>query len=257
LYVNVSDAWLLRDRRQRIVISGAGIGVEVVLASAATIVWWATHAGWLHDFCWSLMLVGSVNTVLFNGNPLLRYDGYYVLSDLVRVPNLFERSRRVLHEALLRFLFGVSIGDGPGGPVRRPIMLGGYAVASTVYRGLLVIVILVGLNGLLQARGLSVLGHVMTLMVVGGIVVPGGCGARRMAERALGSPPASTWPAATWSRGGNPGGCGDADRVAGNPLADPYPRSSRSPARRGPGRVRRGSGAAGRVGFGQPASPCG
>ena len=87
-YCDVTDAWMLASRWKRIAISAAGIGLELVLASAAGLLWWLSVPGPLHDLFLSVLLVCSINTLLFNGNPLLRYDGYHVLADLVDVPNL-------------------------------------------------------------------------------------------------------------------------------------------------------------------------
>ncbi len=83
--------------------------VEMILASAATFIWWWTGPGLLNGLCLDLMFVCSVSTVLFNGNPLLRYDGYYILSDLVEVPNLQEQSSRVVRRWLARWLLDVEL----------------------------------------------------------------------------------------------------------------------------------------------------
>jgi len=82
LYCNVSDAWTLPSKWRRIIISFAGIYVELIIAALSTFVWWNTKSGeFWHEMCMSLMVVCSVSTVLFNANPLMRFDGYYVLAD--------------------------------------------------------------------------------------------------------------------------------------------------------------------------------
>ncbi len=91
LYCNVSDVWTLASVRQRVVVSAAGMFAECTLAAVCAFMWWASEPGLLHDLCLNLMLVASVSTLVFNGNPLLRYDGYYILSDLLSVPNLAQR----------------------------------------------------------------------------------------------------------------------------------------------------------------------
>ncbi len=88
LYCDVSDAWRLENRWRRIAISAAGIYVEFVLALLAAIGWTLTAPGPLNGILFQIMLMCSVSTLLINGNPLLRYDGYYVLSDLLGQPNL-------------------------------------------------------------------------------------------------------------------------------------------------------------------------
>src|SRR6266849_5023262 len=78
MYCNVSDSWTLPDKWKRIIISSAGIYVELIIASLATFVWWNTPGyPLINNLSLSLMVVCSVSTVVFNANPLMRYDGYY------------------------------------------------------------------------------------------------------------------------------------------------------------------------------------
>ena len=92
MYCNVSDAWTLPNKWHRIIISVAGIYVELMIAAIATFVWWNTPSQpFINNLCLSLMIVCSVSTVLFNANPLMRYDGYYVLADWLEIPNLRDR----------------------------------------------------------------------------------------------------------------------------------------------------------------------
>lgn len=93
LYCDVSDAWRLESRWRRIAISAAGIYVELVLALLATIGWTLTAPGPLNGLFFQIMLMCSVSTLLINGNPLLRYDGYYILSDLLGRPNLTSAAK--------------------------------------------------------------------------------------------------------------------------------------------------------------------
>ena len=89
LYCNVTDAWTMPGKWRRILISAAGIYVELMVAAIATFVWWNTTGNFfLHQLSLSLMVVCSVSTVVFNGNPLLRYDGYHVMADWLEIPNL-------------------------------------------------------------------------------------------------------------------------------------------------------------------------
>ena len=79
---------MLADKRSRIMISAAGILVEIALAAACAWIWQASQPGLIHSLALYVMIVCSVNTVLLNGNPLLQFDGYYVLVDLTNTPNL-------------------------------------------------------------------------------------------------------------------------------------------------------------------------
>ena len=127
LYCNVSDAWTLPNKWHRIIISAAGIYVELMIAAAATFVWWNTPSQpFINNLSLSLMVVCSVSTVVFNANPLMRYDGYYVLADWLEIPNLRDRANRYLQNLVdgvlprHRGAAGAVHGDCGGAcPVRR------------------------------------------------------------------------------------------------------------------------------------------
>ena len=134
LYCNVTDAWMFRSRWHRIAVSGAGILVELTIAAVAMFAWWCTEPGAVNAISRSAMLVCSVNTILANGNPLLRFDGYFVLSDLLRVPNLWTQSRSLVYHHLCRIAIGVSPFAERALPSARQGGLVAYGVASMLYR---------------------------------------------------------------------------------------------------------------------------
>lgn len=133
LYCDVSDAWMLPRRWQRILISAAGILAELTLASLAALIWLFTIEGPIRDVCATVMVVCSVTTVLFNGNPLLRYDGYYMLSDATGIPNLSGEATGVLREWVRRFLWASpAIKTFEYSP--RNFFVAAYGVLSGLYR---------------------------------------------------------------------------------------------------------------------------
>jgi putative peptide zinc metalloprotease protein len=91
-YVDITDAWAVGSRRKRIVIALGGIYLEAIVAAVAGIAWYFTIESWMHDLFFRVMLVSSVTTLLFNANPFLKYDGYFVLSDCIGMQNIRERS---------------------------------------------------------------------------------------------------------------------------------------------------------------------
>ena len=105
LYCNVSDAWILPGRWPRIAVAAAGMYVELLLAAVATWAWWFVEPGLLSNLCLGVMLIGSVNTLVLNGNPLLRYDGYFILSHALELPNLMEKSNSLLTAQVRRIGF--------------------------------------------------------------------------------------------------------------------------------------------------------
>jgi putative peptide zinc metalloprotease protein len=138
-YVDITDAWRIGNRLTRMGIAMAGIYTEMVIAACAAIVWLSTYQGPLHQCAMQTILVCTVSTILFNANPLMKYDGYFVLCDWLRMQNLRERS----FEALDQWL--------DGNPSREPgwriLLLVGYFLASSMNR----LVVSVGLAAMLMA----------------------------------------------------------------------------------------------------------
>lgn len=104
-YVNASAATGFPRRSQRALVSGIGIMVELFLAALALYLWLNVQPGLVQDTAFVVMLITSVSTLVFNGNPLLRFDGYHLLCDLLDLPNLDARSKSWWHNLLLRRLF--------------------------------------------------------------------------------------------------------------------------------------------------------
>ena len=161
LYVNVSDSWMLPSKWQRAAIAAAGMYVELVLASACALVWWFTEPGLLNYICLNVMFVSSVSTVMFNANPLLRYDGYYILSDLIEIPNLRTKASAVLRRKLGRWVLGLEEPDDPFLPERRQWLFAGYTVAAAAYRWFICLSILWFLYNVFKPYGLQVIGQLI------------------------------------------------------------------------------------------------
>lgn len=107
-YVDASSAWLLPDKWLRAIVGAAGMWMEFALAAIAAIIWRFSDPGsTLHAFCYNLMFIASVATVFFNGNPFLRYDGYYILADLLEIPNLLGRAMQYATYLIRHDAFGV------------------------------------------------------------------------------------------------------------------------------------------------------
>ena len=154
LYCNVSDSWMLPSKWQRIAVAAAGMYVELILASICTFLWWFSQPGLFNSLCLDVMLVSSVGTVMFNGNPLLRYDGYFILSDLVEVPNLSTEASAAVRKIAGRWFLGWRAAEDRTSP-RSQALLAMYSLASTVYRWFVVIAVLWGLNEIARAYRLQ------------------------------------------------------------------------------------------------------
>lgn len=132
-YVDASAASMFPDKYHRMLVSAAGILVEVTFAAVATLVW-LNSTGLVQSAALSIMMIGFVSTLLFNGNPLLKFDGYYLLADWLEIPNLASKSRQYLLSVLARLT-----GSRVATPVtladkREKYWLIAYGILSSAYR---------------------------------------------------------------------------------------------------------------------------
>lgn len=170
LYCNVSDSWMLPNKWKRAFIGAAGMYVEVILASIATFVWWFSEHGLLNQLSLSVMFICSVSTVLFNGNPLLRFDGYYILMDLLEIPNLRQKSTEVLKRFMAETCFGIEQPENPFLPQNRRFAFAMFTVASVIYRWVVIFGILYFLNKILEPYGLKIIGQIIACVGLFGLV---------------------------------------------------------------------------------------
>ena len=173
MYCNTSDSWILPNKWHRIAIGAAGMGVELVMASVCAFIWWYTHPGPVHYFALNVIFLCSVTTILFNANPLLRYDGYYMLADYLEIPNLAQKSKTALVNVLRVGCLGMKPVQSRMLPQRNKISFASYAVASFVYRWFVMLMIFWFLAQVFEPYGLEVIGHGLIVMsLVGMVVIP-------------------------------------------------------------------------------------
>lgn len=166
LYCNVSDIWMVQDKWKRIAVSAAGMWVEAVIAATCTLLWWFSAPGLFHSLCLNLMILCGVSTFLFNGNPLLRYDGYFVLADWLEIPNLQQQATMAVRGQLSNWFCGFDAGATDDRPARYQWGLLAYGVASSTYRVLLTGVILWGLYRWLEPYGMGVFVQALAIPTV-------------------------------------------------------------------------------------------
>lgn len=171
LYCDVTDAWRMPSKWRRIAVSAAGVSVELVLAAMATIVWWHAQPGIVQLVALNIMIVCTLNTLLVNANPLMRYDGYYIFSDLVEVPNLWQRSREAFRYFSADRLLGRTAADDPLLPAKQRPWLAAYAVLSKVYLLAVCVMIVWGLAKTLAPYRLESLAYMVACIVVGSALV--------------------------------------------------------------------------------------
>lgn len=133
-YVDASSATAFRSKYQRMFVGAAGILVEMFIAGLAMILWVNVQESAFRAMLFNILLISGVSTLFFNGNPLLRYDAYYVLNDILEIPNLSMRSNQYIGFLFKRYLFNLKEISSPATSKSEATWLTVYAVASTLYR---------------------------------------------------------------------------------------------------------------------------
>ncbi len=133
-YVDASAAAAFPSKWARALVGSAGILVELALAAIALLIWLQIEPGLPRAFLFNVMVIGGVSTLLFNGNPLLRFDGYYVLSDLIEIPNLGQRANRYIRYLVMGRLFGAENVKSPVAAPGEAFWFALYAPAAWIYR---------------------------------------------------------------------------------------------------------------------------
>jgi putative peptide zinc metalloprotease protein len=165
-YVDATGSWSFRDRHARALVGAAGIIVELVLAALGALVWAHTGPGLVNSLAFNVMVIGSVSSLLFNGNPLLRFDAYYVLSDLIDIPNLYQRAGQQWRAMADRYLLGTARVESPARDATERAWLVGYGAASFLYRVVVFGTILMVLADLWLPLAVVFLGTLTVMAVV-------------------------------------------------------------------------------------------
>jgi putative peptide zinc metalloprotease protein len=146
-YVEASAATVFRSKTQRAVVGAAGMLVELFVAALAFYLWLLVEPGVWRAILFNVMLVAGVSTLVFNGNPLLRYDAYYILVDLIEMPNLAQRSLRYWAYVFERHVLRLPDVEPPVHAAGERAWLLFYGVASTVYRIVITVAIALFIAG--------------------------------------------------------------------------------------------------------------
>jgi len=166
-YVDATASASFPEKRQRITVAAMGMMVELSLASIALFIWLNVETGLVSALAYNVMLISGISTLLFNGNPLLRYDGYYILADLLEIPNLGQRSNRYLGYLMQRLLLKNHNSTSPVTAPGEAVWFAIYGPLSFCYR----ILVMIGLVWLVSGRFffigiLIALWGVISLMII-------------------------------------------------------------------------------------------
>ncbi|MET0485497.1 MAG: hypothetical protein ABW216_07360 [Candidatus Rokuibacteriota bacterium] len=133
-YVDASAAWAFPDKRQRMVVGAAGMLVELFIAALAVMVWLHAEPGVVRTVAFATIVSVGISTLFFNANPLLRFDGYYILCDWLEIPNLWQRARLYFGYLCERYAFGRPDAEPPTATAAERAWFVLYGVSSFAYR---------------------------------------------------------------------------------------------------------------------------
>lgn len=164
-YVDASSAGFFRDKRQRMAVGFAGLQVELLIAAFATFTWVLVEPGTVRAIAYNLMLIAGVSAILFNGNPLLRFDAYHILSDWLEMPNFGNRANQYIGHLVQKFILRMDVTD-PTGSRREAWWLGVYAVTAFIYRMFITFGIV-----MLVATRFFIFGTMLAFLAIGNAIV--------------------------------------------------------------------------------------
>ncbi|MEM7366508.1 MAG: M50 family metallopeptidase, partial [Pseudomonadota bacterium] len=167
-YMDATSSWSFRSRRERALVGAAGMVTELFIAAIAVFVWAATGPGVVHSLAYNMMFVASISTIIFNANPLLKFDGYYILSDLADLPNLYTRSRKQWAYLSEKILFGVKNVVAVAESDKEAVWLTIYGAVSAMYRILVFAGIIIFVADKYLLLGLLM----VVILVIAWILVP-------------------------------------------------------------------------------------
>ena len=142
-YVDASSASAFQQKWRRVLVGAAGMVVELFIASLALFFWLNAQPGAMRTLAYNAIFIAGISTIFFNANPLLRYDGYYILSDLIEIPNLRNRSNAYLLYLCERYFFGSQNVEPPDATRSERTWFVVFGILSFAYRMFVVSAILI------------------------------------------------------------------------------------------------------------------
>ncbi len=164
-YVDATACWSFTRKRDRLIVCLAGMYIESIFAAIAVLVWAMTEPSIINSIAYNVIFLAGVVTVLFNINPLMRYDGYYILSDWLEIPNLRQRADRHIRDVVKRWLLKIRPTGEPE-PRRLRAILFSYGFAAFLYR----IALLISIAAVLATK-VFLLGVVFAAVYLGNSLI--------------------------------------------------------------------------------------
>lgn len=168
-FVDVSSSWRFPSKWHRIYVAAAGMYTEVFIAAFAAIIWSQLDTGVLKHQCYNIMIAGSVTTLFFNANPLMRFDGYYMLTDWLETPNLGSHGQQFLKWVGKKFYLGLDA-KRPSWPEGRGAAVAIYAVLAFAWRILICAALILAAESVLFGAGIVLASLAVGMWIVWPII---------------------------------------------------------------------------------------
>ena len=172
LYCSTTDSWMLRNKWHRAAIAAAGMYVELLIAAFATFIWWFSSPGTLNTICLNIMATGTVSVVLLNGNPFFKFDGYYIFSDVMELPNLRERAGKQTQSLFLKYALGIDEDSEPNALTSTKLALVTYKLMAFTVKLIVLLFIKFMLIDKLNPLGLGYVGLTIGFIGFGILLAP-------------------------------------------------------------------------------------
>lgn len=153
-YVDVTSCWSFTSRWKRIHVAAAGMYAELVLASISVFLWTRVNSPILSHLLYNVIVMASISTLLFNANPLMKFDGYYILSDLLQLPNLYTQSSEAIKNFAARWIWGTKKSE-PTAFGKQAWVLKVYGVGAVCWRLLICFSMLITASVLFHGAGIA------------------------------------------------------------------------------------------------------
>ena len=165
-YVDATASWGFGNKWRRMVVGAAGIFVELFLASLALFLWLSVEPGLVKLAALNVILIATLSTVLFNGNPLLRYDGYFVLEDWLEIPNLATRAKRYYYYLIQKYILKIPLAVNPVTARGEEKWFLFYGFAAPLYRLLILLSIAIYLVDSFLMVGIALAAWAVMMQVI-------------------------------------------------------------------------------------------
>ncbi len=162
-YVDVTSSWAFRSKRQRIFTALAGLYMEMFVAALAVLIWHYSGPGCIHYGCVYIVVVALVGSLLFNGNPLMRFDGYYVLMDLLEIPNLYGFGQQFWSSVRRKILAGGPV-VFPGDTPRQRQIIACYGFIAAIWRCIVYLSLIIVTLSILPFEESHMIWFIITLL---------------------------------------------------------------------------------------------